>query len=211
MRALLALFLTACPSPGMVQGTIARVQEGQTCNTSQRCVQGSASVAIADRTIVVALEELQRAGFLRDYSATMAKVRGRLQSCLVPLPEACTFAGWTAGPFLPGPDGKPVLAARKRGCASNWHAWASLCWPPVCKPEWPAEPHCVPPGQSHVAGWQGALMHETFNMVVQRFLNVTSPDYSAKVYRSGVEAIVAARVDANGLGPGVTDAVCAER
>lgn len=160
-----AILLIGCPSPGLYTGlTGVKSQNGYTLNTGQVCQHADIATQIADRVMVLSLAALVESGHVKDYNAAVAN-ETKISTCIVRDPEPCTFAGWTNGPI--GPDGK--TAASKRGCASPWHAWASLCWPPVCTSAWPDEPHCVPAGGASTSGWEQALVHELFNVARARW------------------------------------------
>ena len=167
---LLAL-LAGCPSPGLSTGLTGIIsQAGYTCNTAQLCERADIATAIADRALPLALAALQESG----HAPASAKLDGRkLSVCLVRYPEQCAFGGWHQPPCNPALK----TCARKRGCASPWHAWGSVCWPPVCRPEWPDEPHCVTAGKARTAGWDTGLVHELFNLVRQRYAGSHEADY----------------------------------
>jgi hypothetical protein len=161
----LVAFLAGCPSPGLSTGITGVIsQEGYTCNTSQRCEHAAIATQIADRALLLSLTALVESGHVKDYSAAV-KDATKVSVCIVRDPEPCAFAGWTAGPCNPALK----RCARKRGCASAWHAWASICWPPVCRPDWPDEPHCVPAGGASTSGWEQAFVHEIFNTARARW------------------------------------------
>lgn len=180
---LLAL-LAGCPSPGLVTGTTGiRSQAGYTLNTAAPCIRADLAVAIADRVLPLALEALQAAG----HAPRTATLDGsHIGVCLIRDPERCSFGGATVGPF--GPGGLP---ARKRGCASPWTAWASVCWPPRCRGAWPGEPHCTT-GPASTAGWEVALVHEVWNLARQRWAGSSEPDYDKPAALAAVEARVTA-------------------
>jgi len=141
-------------------------------------------VAIAERALPLALAALVDAG----HAPCSAQLDGRkLGVCLIREPEPCRGGGWTAGPC----NTDLGLCARKRGCASPWHAWASVCWPPRCTGLWPSEPHCTT-GPASTAGWEGALVHEVWNLARQRWAGSHEPDYRKPAALAAVEARVLA-------------------
>lgn len=166
-----ALLLCSCGTTAQ-HGWTAWGQERHTLNTAQTCVRGEDAARLADRVLPAYLAELKAAGHVKlTWSEIVERDRrwpGRpiVGVCLVPEPEACCISGACAGPR------KGALVARKSGCASDAHAWASLSWPPVCRPEWPDEPHCVQ-GAADVRsdGWQARLAHELFNVAILRWAN----------------------------------------
>jgi hypothetical protein len=199
-----AAMLFGCPSPGLHVGlTGVKSQQGYAYNTEQPCIHAAETTRIADRVLVLSLHELTKAGYVKSYHDAAKKVRnGTVNVCLIEKPEKCSSGGWTRGPFGPKlPGQKYPLAARKRGCATIWTAWASICWPPVCRKEWPDEPHCVKAGESKSNGWENGLIHELFNVARARFANVHQADYSKlpKLFgKDGVKSKVVAAYKAAG-------------
>lgn len=177
------VFLAGCPAPGLHVGlTSVKAQDGYTSNTEQLCQRSDLATRIADRALVLSLDALVRSGHIKSYHAAASDGR-RTTACLITHPEACRAFGSTAGPFGPTiPGSKYPLPARKAGCATAWGAWSAICWPPVCQPEWPNEPHCVPAGsgKSSTSGWEGRLLHEFFNVARARWASgavANEPDY----------------------------------
>lgn len=184
-RLLPLLLLAGCPSPGLVTGTTGiRSQAGFTLNTAAPCVHAAEAVAIAERALPLALAALVEAGHARAGTRLDAS---HLGVCLIREPEPCRGGGWAAGPC----DTDLGLCARKRGCASPWTAWASLCWPPRCTGLWPAEPHCTTTGATS-SGWELALVHEVWNLARQRWGRSYEPDYRKPAALAAVEAHVLA-------------------
>lgn len=196
--------LSGCSSPGLHIGlTGVRSQQGYASIASQKCEHADSATVIADRVLVLSLRELVKSGHVKSYHEAAKSLRGSsVTVCLVNKPEPCKFGGWTRGPFGPKlPGQKSPIAARKRGCASMWTAWSSICWPPVCKSEWPKEPHCVEPGKSSPSGWEDNFIHEVFNVARSRWANVHQADYSKlpKLFgKNGVKSRVVAAYKAAG-------------
>lgn len=170
------ILLTGCPSPGLVTGiTGVRSQQGYTASTTQKCIEAERAVEIADQALPIYFRQLKAAGYIKDRAVLEDN---KFYVCLVPKPEPCKNGGWTKGPFGPTlPGEKYPLAARKRGCASGWHAWSAKAWPPVCRDVWKDEPHCVTADKVSTVGWEGNYVHELYNMAVLRWTNVYQPNY----------------------------------
>ncbi len=173
------LLLAGCPSPGLVTGlTGVKSQQGFTLNTAGKCIEAARAVEIADIALPIYLRQLTLAGYIKERPEP-----SKFSVCLVQLPEACKFGGWIRGPFGPKlPGEKYPMPARKRGCASGWHAWSAKQWPPVCRDVWKDEPHCVAADKVSEVGWEGNYIHELYNMVVLRWTNVHQPDYKHDIY-----------------------------
>lgn len=173
------LLLSGCPSPGLVVGlTGVKSQQGFTCSTTQKCIEAARAVEIADIALPIYLHQLTDAGYIKERPEPST-----FRVCLVELPEPCKNGGWTKGPLGPTlPGEKYPLAARKRGCASGWHAWSAKKWPPVCRKVWPNEPHCVTADKVSEVGWENNYVHELYNMAVLRWTNVYQPDYKHDIY-----------------------------
>lgn len=197
MRSFILLVLLCSCGTTAKHGFTAWGQEKYTLNTAQSCVNGEDAVRLADKVLPEILTALKNAGHIKmSWPEVVDRNRrwpGRpiVGVCLVEEPEPCCI-GKACIPPVKDLDGQPVYA-RKSGCASDAHAWASLSWPPICRPEWKDEPHCVASASevSH-AGWEQRLFHEIFNMSVQRWANYqrsgTGNYYNDKIY--AVELVV---------------------
>jgi hypothetical protein len=181
---LVALLLCGCPSPGLVTGlTGVTSQQGYTLNTTQKCVDAARAVEIADIAFPIYWRQLKGAGYIKDVASDMKRL-DKVSLCLIVDPEPCRGGGWTRGPFGPKlPGEKYPLAARKHGCASMYGCWSSKKWPPVCRKEWPDEPHCVTADQVSEVGWEKNYVHELYNVAVLRWTRVYSPDYKNDIYQ----------------------------
>jgi hypothetical protein len=201
---LLLAVTSGCSSPGLHVGlTGVKSQQGFGLGTSQKCEHAAETTRIADRVLVLSLHELTKAGYVKSYHDAAKNARNStINVCLITRPEKCASGGWTRGPFGPKlPGEKYPMAARKRGCATLWTAWSSVCWPPVCRKEWPDEPHCVKPGESSSKGWEDNLIHEIFNVARARWAGVNEADYSKlpKLFgKDGVKSKVLAAYKAAG-------------
>ena len=198
------LFLSGCPSPGLHGSLVGvRAQDGYGLGTTQVCEHSAEVTRIADRILVLSLHELTKSGHVKSYHDAVKSSSGMsLSACLIRKPERCCHGGWRLGPFGPKlPGEKYPLAARKRGCASMHSMWASACWPPVCRPEWPDEPHCVTADKVSTNGWEDIVIHELFNVARSRWANSHQNDYSKlpSLFKAGgVKSKVVAAYRASG-------------
>jgi hypothetical protein len=189
---ILICLLAACGTTAK-HGFTSWGQEKYTLNTAQTCIRGEDAVKLADRVLPEIAAALQKAGYIKrgwtdlvDGNRQWATGRPVMGVCLVPEPEACCIGSACRPPVKDLGGGKPLFA-RKAGCASDAHAWASLSWPPVCRAEWPDEPKCVETAaETSEAGWESRLFHEVFNMAIQRWSNFQSTGgenyYQEKIY-----------------------------
>lgn len=149
-----------------------------TLNTKQKCILSDEARLVGDLAHLLSLQALSEAGML-DYSKAVEQMKeGTPMICVVPEPESCCISGMCAGPY----NQEKTLAARKAGCSSSFHAWASLTWPPICTSEWENEPHCVQERNNNNYDWRETLRHEVFNIAVQRWTKVWDPSYRDKIY-----------------------------
>jgi hypothetical protein len=171
--------LSSCIPPSAEPGLCnLAAQAKYTLNTKQVCIRSQEAARVADLAWLLSLDALAEDGFVTDRRKAVEQLRGSTNLvCLVEQPEPCCIGNGCVGPYQEG-TGKP---ARKAGCASDMHAWASIAWPPVCTAEWPDEPHCVAQGVE-TTGWPERLRHEIFNMAVLRWVKVRDPSYQHRVY-----------------------------
>lgn len=180
-----AILLAGCPSPGLVTGiTGVSSQQGFTLNTTQNCIDADKAVQIADIAFPIYFRHLTAAGYIKDSLPADTKSLAKVSLCLVEDPEPCRGGGWLRGPFGPKlPGEKYPMAARKHGCASMYGCWSSKKWPPVCRKEWPDEPHCVTADKVDLNwDWKKNYIHELYNVAVLRWTNVYQPNYKNDIY-----------------------------
>jgi len=182
-------------------GEWAWAQEKYTLNTAQECFGSTGTVKIADRVLSLLIDELDREGLLwAERDRVLRSSKGKMGVCLVKFPEKCCVNSACAPPCIES-RGKR-LCARKHGCAGDRFAWASVCWPPLCKWDWPEEPHCIPSAEAAQTSphtWESALIHEIVNMGVLAWAKIATPsspdesfyEWNRAIYGvNGVEARV---------------------
>jgi len=171
---ILLLVMTGCKTTA-VQGLCSvRGQEKHTLGTKQPCIRSSEAIRAADLAALLTLEAFVRHGVVKDRERAVLELQreGNLV-CLVLEPEPCCVNSACVGPYKE--IGDTVVGARKAGCASMYHAWASVRWPFVCGDTWPDEPHCTQdPSAIDMQGWPERLRHEVFNMLTQRWAGLVA-------------------------------------
>uniref|UniRef100_A0A6H1Z8Z0 Uncharacterized protein n=1 Tax=viral metagenome TaxID=1070528 RepID=A0A6H1Z8Z0_9ZZZZ len=150
-----ALHLCGCTSTSLPTATVLNVESKQRVGPHvQQCSHAEELRPAVEAAWPVVLEEMRRHTGV-DPAKVEAALRktwreSAVRACLLEEPDTC------------GPGG------RKAGCADAWarYAWVSRRWPPLCRGDWPAEPHCVT-GGDRAHNWRATLVAELANLAWQ--------------------------------------------
>ena len=167
---LVALILATggCTSSSLRTKTVLNVEsKHRVMDTAQTCGSAQELIPLVEKAWPVILDEMVKAGIVKDPSKLEADLkgtfwRGSVRACLLEQPDVC-------GPCKAGAVGND-LCARKRGCASSFarFIWISRWWGPVCRGDWPTEPHCVLPGAApRSLDYRSDLVAEMGNFIWQ--------------------------------------------
>ena len=182
MKLLLAfalLLLSACPNSAYRGAFVIAQNPKYTLNTQHTCEAPEEALRLAELAMPLILQELERDGVIADYAAAVRQLAGKTMVCRIPAPEPCCMnRNYCAKPQQPG-GGR---YARKAGCTILSSVWYSETWPPICRPDWPSEPHCdaVEPYDK-----EATLVHELINVVVSMVGDLIQPDYKHKIWEPG--------------------------
>lgn len=175
---ILIVSIMACPSPGLYKGEFAYGRDGFKfipMSTDQKCQESEVVVKAFDGALKLYIAAFNEAGYIKDKAAFTKEAKNSSSVCMVDQPEPCGYDVIYRGPCKDGSAlCKRDLAPRKAGCSTRYSVLISKHWPPICKPDWPTEPHCVKDKTKQTDVWHGILVHEVCNMMVQR-INIKLP------------------------------------
>jgi len=180
LLALLGGMLGACPNPAY-HGAVAYVQNPKYgLGTSHTCQNPEETLRVAEIIMPLILQEFEADGLIKDYSAAVKKLKGHLGVCQISVPEPCCQSKYSCAPPRQAGEGR---WARKAGCTiGGLSVWVSRSWPPVCRPDWPDEPHC---DALEPYNWELHLLHELCNAVLLTVVGIYDPEYKHAVWQPG--------------------------
>lgn len=136
-----------------------------------RCEDGGAFVAALDAGLAK-LESLRP-------EAEGIRAHLGVWSCATPEAVSCVFGNYVVDGSVPPPPGVQRRYAGCAGMGSVWFLQAAKHYPPVCRAEWPDEPHCVATADaierqaySQGCGLCNTAAHELINLFAQYSLGI---------------------------------------
>lgn len=158
------LLLAGCPSSALPTSTILSIESRYRVGPMvQVCPKDNVEEmrVFVNRAWPLVFAAHVAAGLVKDAAAVERKLTGT-RVCLIDQPDLCSGIQHDCT----GPD---KICARRRGCAMAWgrYAWVSRNWPPICRPDYSSEPHCVSPGASQSTDWHSDGIHELSELVAQ--------------------------------------------
>jgi len=158
-----SLFLLGCPSsaqPGLTPVLV----ESKRSVPLQQCQATPRFRSLVDQSVVAMLDELSTIGVINREGMIKSLKDEPPIACMINQPEPCMLT-----PASCRKDPTNIRCARKRGCGHEAFFWVAEVWPPVCKPEWPDEPHCVASADQQTNdGFINDLVHEVCEMLCAR-------------------------------------------